>query len=218
MLTPSRRRRNLQDDIFSSAYASAAYLKYKLNFPADKRVYIIGEAGMEHELDSVGIAHCGGTSPEDNVLPDLMDFSGIDADPSVGCVMVGLDMHFNYKKVARAFRYLRENEGCLFVCTNLDSTFPTHGSVYPGTRPCTTLEQRATLMPHAPRCRRGGCATDVLQRSRAHRRRQARGSHAGEHHGQVSRRRSDRTASRSHGIFPQIQPRQGADAHGRRPA
>lgn len=141
-----------QDEIFSSAYATAAYLKTILNFPADKKVYVIGEKGVEDELDSVGIRYCGGTvswvseheggkvlsrcygvqAPEDNVFIDLMDFSSVVADPEVGAVLCGLDMHFNYKKIAKAFRYLRENEGCLFIATNLDSTFPTHGSVYPG--------------------------------------------------------------------------------------
>lgn len=63
---------------------------------------------------------------------DLMDFSSLLPDPEVGAVLCGLDMHINYKKIGKAFRYLRENEGCLFVATNMDSTFPTHGSVYPG--------------------------------------------------------------------------------------
>lgn len=66
-----------------------------------------------------------------------MDFSSIVSDPEVGAVLVGLDMHMNYKKIARGHRYLRENEGCLFVATNLDSTFPTHGNVFPG--PCSPL-------------------------------------------------------------------------------
>ena len=61
-----------------------------------------------------------------------MDFSSLTADPSIGAVLCGLDMHINYKKIGKAFRYLRENEGCHFVATNMDSTFPTHGSVYPG--------------------------------------------------------------------------------------
>ena len=61
-----------------------------------------------------------------------MDFSSITSDPSVGAVLCGLDMHLNYKKVAKGFKFLRENEGCHFVATNLDSTFPTHGTVYPG--------------------------------------------------------------------------------------
>ncbi|KAK4047037.1 hypothetical protein OIO90_006358 [Microbotryomycetes sp. JL221] len=125
------------DEIFSSAWASAAYLKNVLKFPDDKKVYVVGEKGIEDELDLFGIKHSGGTSPEDNVFIDLMDFSSITADPEVGAVLCGLDMHFNYKKIARAFKYLRENEvrpgePCLFVATNLDSTFPTHGSIYPG--------------------------------------------------------------------------------------
>lgn len=144
----------MQDEIFSSAYATALYLKNILKFPEDKKVYVIGEKGLEDELDSVGIKYRGGTvrqlhfsaggrrgrvanevrcqDPEDNKFIELMDFSSIVADPEIGAVLCGLDMHINYKKIAKAFRYLRENEGCLFIATNLDSTFPTHGSVYPG--------------------------------------------------------------------------------------
>lgn len=144
-----------QEEIFTSAFASAAYLKNVLKFPEDKKVYVIGEKGIEDELDAVGIKRSGGTvsllqaegncsflrltdavsprqSPEDNVFVDLMDFSSITSDPEVGAVLCGLDMHMNYKKYARAFKYLRENEGCLFMATNLDSTFPTHGTVHPG--------------------------------------------------------------------------------------
>ncbi|GAA5928737.1 uncharacterized protein JCM15063_003954 [Sporobolomyces koalae] len=120
------------DEIFTSAYAAAAYLKHVLKFPNDKKAYVIGERGLEEELDAVGIKHSGGTDPDDNVFVDLMDFSSIVEDREVGAVVCGLDMHINYKKIAKAHRYLKENEGCLFIATNLDSTFPTHGSVYPG--------------------------------------------------------------------------------------
>lgn len=98
---------------------------------------------------------CGVQDPEDNVFIDLMDFSSIVADPEVGAVLCGLDMHINYKKIAKAFRYLRENEGCLFIATNLDSTFPTHGSVYPG-----SLSSPRTLF--------GACADLVLRRWRSY--------------------------------------------------
>ncbi|GJN89210.1 hypothetical protein Rhopal_002189-T1 [Rhodotorula paludigena] len=119
------------DEIFTSAFASAAYLKSVLDFPEDKKVYVIGEKGIEDELDAVGIKHSGGTDPADNRFVDLMDFSAVTADPEVGAVLCGLDMHMNYLKYAKAFRYLRENENCLFMATNLDSTFPTHGTVHP---------------------------------------------------------------------------------------
>lgn len=51
----------LQSEIFSSSYAAAVYLKKVLNFPADRKVYVLGMEGIESELDAVGIQHCGGT-------------------------------------------------------------------------------------------------------------------------------------------------------------
>jgi len=49
------------EEIFGSGYAAAVYLSSILKFPKDKRVYVIGEAGLEEELNSVGIGHAGGT-------------------------------------------------------------------------------------------------------------------------------------------------------------
>jgi 4-nitrophenyl phosphatase len=51
----------VQEEVFGSGYAAAVYLSTILKFPKDKKVYVIGEAGLEEELDSVGIAHSGGT-------------------------------------------------------------------------------------------------------------------------------------------------------------
>lgn len=50
-----------QDEVFSSAYASALYLKDVLNFPTDRKVFVIGMGGLEEELDAVGVQHVGGT-------------------------------------------------------------------------------------------------------------------------------------------------------------
>ena len=50
-----------QEEIFTSAFAAAAYLKNVLKFPRDKKAYVIGEKGLEEELDAVGIKHSGGT-------------------------------------------------------------------------------------------------------------------------------------------------------------
>jgi len=119
-------------EIFGSVFASAAYLKYNLKFPEDKYVYVIGEEGIEKELDAVGIKHKGGTDPNDNVFLPTMDFKEICADPSIGAVMCGFDMKINYKKIAKAHRYLQENKDCLFILTNDDSTFPTADAKYPG--------------------------------------------------------------------------------------
>ena len=50
-----------QDELFNSGFASALYLAKILNFPKDKKVYVIGMKGLEEELDAVGVAHCGGS-------------------------------------------------------------------------------------------------------------------------------------------------------------
>ncbi|KAK4686396.1 4-nitrophenyl phosphatase, partial [Tremellales sp. Uapishka_1] len=118
------------EEIFGSAYASAVYVSQILNFPKDKRVYVIGQEGIEEELDAVGVAHCGGTDPEDREFID--DYSGFKPDPSIGAVLCGFDMYITYKKLAKGFSYLRDNEGCHFILTNQDATFPINGTLYPG--------------------------------------------------------------------------------------
>ena len=51
-------------------------------------------------------------------------------DPSVGVVLVGLDFHFNYFKMALAYHHIRA--GALFLATNIDSTLPSAGALFPG--------------------------------------------------------------------------------------
>ena len=58
--------------------------------------------------------------------------SAVKADPTIGAVMCGFDSKINYHKLARAHRFLRENEGIHWILTNDDSTFPTEDALYPG--------------------------------------------------------------------------------------
>ncbi|KAJ9474391.1 4-nitrophenylphosphatase [Pseudozyma hubeiensis] len=136
------------DEVFSSSYASAVYLKRVLNFPADRKVYVIGMHGIEEELDAENVLHCGGTDPEDNKFLPALDFTSLqndDAiDPKVGAVVCGFDMHMSYIKLAKAFKHLTrpgfdgpveanaEGGGCHFILTNDDSTFPAKGGPWPG--------------------------------------------------------------------------------------
>jgi 4-nitrophenyl phosphatase len=60
-----------KDEIYGSAYAAAVYLSSVINFPKDKKVYVIGMDGLEEELRDEGIMHIGGTvninnSPDKN--------------------------------------------------------------------------------------------------------------------------------------------------------
>ena len=51
-------------------------------------------------------------------------------DPEVGVVLVGLDFHLNYLKYALAYHYIRR--GAAFLATNIDSTLPNSGTLFPG--------------------------------------------------------------------------------------
>jgi len=119
------------DEIYGSAYTAAVYLSSIIKIPKDKKVYVIGQSGLEEELREEGIQYMGGTDPADNTLEpfNLSDFS---IDPDVAAVVCGLDMQINYTKLSKAFQYLTRNPGCHFIATNEDSTFPIAAGLLPG--------------------------------------------------------------------------------------
>lgn len=47
-------------------------------------------------------------------------------------MLCGLDTSINYTKLSKAFNYLLRNEGCEFLVTNEDSTYPTAEGLLPG--------------------------------------------------------------------------------------
>lgn len=123
------------DDVFGSSYSAAVYISRILPLPPNRRkVFVLGEAGIETELRAEGVPFIGGTDPalRRDITPEdyraLADGSAL--DPEVGAVLVGLDFHFNYLKLATAFQYLRR--GAVFLATNIDSTLPSAGSFFPG--------------------------------------------------------------------------------------
>ncbi|KAL1916073.1 uncharacterized protein VTP21DRAFT_6077 [Calcarisporiella thermophila] len=119
------------EEIFGSSYASAVWLRKVAKFPADKKVYIIGQSGIEEELASEGIQYCGAGEDNENVAD--MSFKDIIPDPQIGAVLCGFDLHINYKKYAKAFTYIRSNPECYFLLTNNDTTYPANGTIFPGT-------------------------------------------------------------------------------------
>ncbi|KAF9114657.1 hypothetical protein BGX27_010234 [Mortierella sp. AM989] len=121
-----------EKDIFSSAYATAVYLRNILNFPKDKRVFVIGESGIVDELKEVGIETTG-ASEDDGVIMTHTSFGSIEDDPSIGAVVSGFDINLNYRKLAKAFKYLHNKEDVHFILTNDDATFPAISGHYPGT-------------------------------------------------------------------------------------
>ncbi|KAF9556076.1 p-nitrophenyl phosphatase [Agrocybe pediades] len=119
------------DEIYGSAYAAAVYLSTILKIPKDKKVYVIGQSGLEEELRGEGLHVIGGTDPADNTLEpfSLTDF---ELDTDVAAVVCGLDMKINYTKLSKAFQYLTRVPNCHFVATNEDSTYPSSHGLLPG--------------------------------------------------------------------------------------
>ncbi len=76
-------------------------------------MYVVGESGLEAELDAVGIQHIGGTvgnsaiiigrglkgyrmkDPEDKVFMTVEELGQLVPDPSVGAVLCGFDANIS---------------------------------------------------------------------------------------------------------------------------
>ena len=109
------------EEIYSSSYAAAAYLKSK-NFPTDgsKKVYVIGEIGIMEEIALANIPHFGGPEDADAKIT-LGKGVKMAHDADVSAVIVGFDREINYYKIQYATLCIRENEDCEFIATNRDA-------------------------------------------------------------------------------------------------
>lgn len=118
------------ENILSSAYLVGQYLKER-NFK--KTAYVIGTAGIQRELEAVGIKSIGVGS--DNLKTNLHELIHDEFVPSkeIGAVVVGYDEHFSMPKLTKATTYL-EDKRVLFVATNGDEREPSH-FVHPGPGP-----------------------------------------------------------------------------------
>ncbi|KAF2258370.1 2-phosphoglycolate phosphatase [Lojkania enalia] len=123
------------EEVFGSAYSAAVYIARILTLPAPRnKVFVLGESGIEQELDAEGVPYVGGTDPAFRRDIEPEDFTnlanGSALDPDVGIVLSGLDFHLNYLKMSIAFQYLQR--GAIFLATNTDSTLPMAHSLFPG--------------------------------------------------------------------------------------
>ncbi|KAK6536945.1 hypothetical protein TWF281_001152 [Arthrobotrys megalospora] len=122
------------DEVFGSSYSTAVAISRVYRMPPGKRVFVIGEEGVEHELAAEGIPFFGGSAPLP--FPDDEVAEHVGPDPSVWAVVTGLDRKISYAKLAMAGGYLRDPD-VHFFATNTDSTFPTHGKLLPGAGTCS---------------------------------------------------------------------------------
>lgn len=125
------------DDIMTSSYAAALY--FVENHATGRTVYQIGQDGVTHELEAVGM----------KVITD-----GHEPDARIDYVVVGIDNEFSYRKLARAQSAILA--GAKFIATNEDMTFPAEGGrILPGNgclvaavRAATSVEPFVVGKPH----------------------------------------------------------------------
>jgi len=108
------------EEIFSSSFAAAAYLEQTKFKDKGKKVYIIGEVGIEEELDLIGVPWIGGSSDAGKKV-ELKSGYALPHDEDVGAVIVGFDREVSYYKIQYAQLCINENPGCEFIATNLDA-------------------------------------------------------------------------------------------------
>ncbi|XP_056592477.1 pyridoxal phosphate phosphatase isoform X1 [Triplophysa dalaica] len=109
-----------EEEIFSSAYCSAAYLRDVAKVQG--KVYVIGCSGVVRELQDAGVhvvEEVGDDEPGTNI-------SNCPLDPDVKAVLVGYDENFTFMKLAKACCYLKNSE-CLFLATDPDPWHPLRG-------------------------------------------------------------------------------------------
>eukprot|EP00195_Chlamydomonas_chlamydogama_P010274 CAMPEP_0202891262 /NCGR_PEP_ID=MMETSP1392-20130828/1365_1 /ASSEMBLY_ACC=CAM_ASM_000868 /TAXON_ID=225041 /ORGANISM="Chlamydomonas chlamydogama, Strain SAG 11-48b" /LENGTH=310 /DNA_ID=CAMNT_0049574961 /DNA_START=214 /DNA_END=1146 /DNA_ORIENTATION=+ len=118
-------------EIVSSSYAAAAYLQ-SVGF--NKKVFLLGNVGVQEELDEAGIPWIGGEGFEAPFMGDTDTMKQLQVDPDIGAVVVGWDPHFSYSRLVYASVCLRELPDCLFVATNTDAADQLGGGrMMPGT-------------------------------------------------------------------------------------
>jgi len=128
------------DHIVTSGYATAHYLERRNPKPSD--VLVIGADGLRQEIRAVGIAvrdadALPGSHPPPDAAADGVDpgamrryLVGLDLPPPPDTVVVGLDLHLTYAKIAEAQRAILA--GADFVCSNRDRAYPVEGRLLPG--------------------------------------------------------------------------------------
>jgi phosphoglycolate/pyridoxal phosphate phosphatase family enzyme len=126
--------------VVTSAYATAHYLERLEPKPRD--VFVVGANGLRDEIRAVGIgvrraedlpgAHPTGEAAVDGASPGAMReyLTHLELPPLPDTVVVGLDLHLTYARLAEAQRALLG--GARFIASNKDRAYPVEGRLLPG--------------------------------------------------------------------------------------
>jgi phosphoglycolate/pyridoxal phosphate phosphatase family enzyme len=126
--------------VVTSAYATAHYLE-RLD-PKPRDVFVVGANGLRDEIRAVGIgvrraedlpgAHPPAAAAADGVSPSAMReyLTHLELPAAPDTVVVGLDLHLTYVRLAEAQRALLA--GARFIASNKDRAYPVEGRLLPG--------------------------------------------------------------------------------------
>jgi glycerol-1-phosphatase len=141
-----------RDHVVTSAYATAHHLERRDPRPRD--VLVVGAEALRAEIRAVGIsvrdaadlpgAHPPPRAAADGVDPGAMRayLVSLDLPPPADTVVVGLDLHLTYAKLAEAQRSILA--GALFVASNKDRAYPVEGRLLPGAGSIVAALETAT--------------------------------------------------------------------------
>ena len=99
-----------EEMIMTSGFAASAYLA---ETDPGSRIFVIGEEGLQHELEQQDLIVVNGQVTDD-----------------IDYVLVGLDRFFGYAKLADALTAILN--GARFLATNNDPQLPTERGLFPG--------------------------------------------------------------------------------------
>ena len=129
-----------EEHVVTSAYATAHYLE-RLE-PKPKDVFVVGANGLRNEIRAVGIGvraalDLPGADPPPEAEADGVDpgamreyLTHLELPPLPDTVVVGLDLHLTYARLAEAQRAILG--GARFIASNKDRAYPVEGRLLPG--------------------------------------------------------------------------------------
>lgn len=119
-----------EEHVVSSSYVAARFVARHGLVPAGGAAFVVGEAGVGAELSAQGVRWVGG----DAVAPDVSVEALLASARAAGAaaVVMGIDRHISYAKLAVAALLLTQEPRCAFLATNTDATFPSHLGILPG--------------------------------------------------------------------------------------
>jgi len=140
------------EHVVTSAYATAHYLD-RLD-PRPKDVLVFGANGLRTEIRAVGIpvrdaGDVPGIDPPPEAAADGVDpgamrkyLVALELPAPPDTVVVGLDLHLTYAKLAEAQRAVLA--GARFIASNKDRAYPVEGRLLPGAGSIVTAIEVAT--------------------------------------------------------------------------